>query len=57
MLQVDQALELEAPAIQSQSAALLEPDESETEMERQIRLGEMTPFGTSLDKNSTVPTV
>lgn len=47
--QVDQALEdeLETPD-HLESGMLLEPEDEETEMERQIRLGEMTPFGTTL---------
>lgn len=49
MRQVDQALEdeLETPN-HLELGMLLEPEDEETEMERQIRLGEMTPFGTTL---------
>lgn len=49
MRQVDLALEDERDTPDHlESGMLLEPEDEETEMERQIRLGEMTPFGTTL---------
>lgn len=53
--QVDEALDQEQEPLETPGAAVLELEEGEeeTEMERRIRIGEMTPFGSTVNQAAT----